>query len=218
VNKTNEIGIGLMARAPEVGRVKTRLAATLGDEQATAIYCDLLKNVSAYITHATKKLSDINVSFYWFVEPEAAIELMKKEYPGFDGYLPQVAGDLGQRMKQALATLLEKHKHAALIGADIPDISAEHIAQAYLALKDHDIVFGPTHDGGYYLIGVNSPYDVLFEEIPWSASNTLQKSVAACQRAQLRYDLLEPMGDLDVLEDFRRIRWRPSSVNVEIPE
>jgi len=211
-----------MARAPEAGRVKTRLAATLGDERATAIYCDLLKNVSANLIPAAKKLPDVEIVFYWFVEPEAAIEQMKQEYPGFDEYVRQSSGDLGQRMKQALTTLLRKHPHAALIGADIPDISAEHIAQTFSALEDHDedidVVFGPTHDGGYYMIGVNSPYGALFDAIPWSSSDTLQKSLAACERARLCYHLLEPLGDLDVLQDFRRIKWRPSSVDFDIPE
>jgi len=215
MKEAKDIGIGLMARAPEIGKVKTRLATTLGHKRATAVYCDLLKHIAIDFKKEVEQLPQAPVAFYWFVEPDVLLPRVMEDYPGFDGYMPQTAGDLGQRMKRALTTLLERHQHAALIGADIPDISANHIAQTRSALKSHDVVFGPTHDGGYYLIGVNQPHRALFENIPWSSSDTLEQSLAACEKAQLRYHLLEPLSDLDTFRDFQRIIWRPSSVQIE---
>jgi uncharacterized protein len=209
-----EMGIGLMARAPQAGRVKTRLGADIGIDKATAIYRDLLHHVSTEIIKDTKEQCGAGVSFYWFVDPEESIPALSKQYGGFAGFLAQCEGDLGERMEHALETLLQRYEYAALIGADIPDISAGHISEALAALQRNDVVLGPTFDGGYYLIGVRAAHKELFSGIPWSAPNTLEKTISACESANLDYFLLETLGDLDSLDDFARIRWRPKSVSV----
>ncbi len=214
MSKGAELGIGLMARAPQLGRVKTRLGADIGAEKATAVYCDLLEHISADLVTETGKLCGSAVSFCWFADPEESIPLLRKQYQGFEDFFGQCDGDLGARMKHALETLLQRYQYAALIGADIPDTSAGHINDALAALKEHDVVLGPTFDGGYYLIGVAKAHIELFSGIPWSAEDTFAKTIAACESAGLSYHLLETLGDLDVLSDFERIKWRPNSVDI----
>ncbi len=215
INENSKLGIGLMARAPVVGRVKTRLAADIGAEKATAVYRDLLSNISGKIISDTQQLCGKSVNFCWFADPQEAIPTLREQYGGFAEFFPQSAGDLGERMKRALEVLLQRYDFAALIGADIPDISASHIGATLTALKENDVVLGPTFDGGYYLIGVRQVYGELFDDIPWSAANTLAETIAACKSANLRYHLLPTLSDLDVVEDFSRIKWRPSSVSLE---
>ncbi len=206
-----------MARAPHLGRVKTRLGADIGAEKATAIYRDLLQHISNDLITETRKLCGSEVSFCWFADPVESIPVLSNQYPGFSEFFGQSDGDLGSRMKHALGTILIRHDYAALIGADIPDISAEHISAALAALREHDVVLGPTFDGGYYLIGVSKArgaHEALFSGIPWSSRDTFAKTVAACESSNLSYYLLNPLGDLDVLADFERISWRPGSVDV----
>jgi glycosyltransferase A (GT-A) superfamily protein (DUF2064 family) len=106
--------------------------------------------------------------------------------------------------------LLDQHSSAVLIGADIPDITLYHLEQVQIALKHSDAVFGPTHDGGYYLIGLRAMQPELFANVPWSADNTLEETLRVCETQGITYTLLEPLADLDTAEDLPQILWRPA--------
>ncbi len=214
MSSSDILGIGLMARAAEVGKVKTRLAASIGDAKATAVYRDLLSNISSELIGATKQLCGSRVEFCWFADPAESIPQLREDYKGFESFAPQVSGDLGVRMQQALETLLGQFGFAALIGADIPDISAKHINATLAALEETDVVLGPTFDGGYYLIGMKRVHHELFTGIPWSSTNTFEETISACEDANLSYHLLETLSDLDVVADFEHIKWRPSSFEI----
>ncbi len=209
-----EIGLGLMARAPQIGKVKTRLARSIGAENALGVYQELLQRANRDIARRAELLTENTTVVYWFVDPPEATGDMARLYPSFSVYLGQVEGNLGQRMSAALEELLEHHRKALLFGADIPDLTLEHMITAAGALDSVDVVFGPTYDGGYSLIGVKKIHAELFSRVTWSAAQTLAESLDVCRRLGISYHLLDELGDLDTVEDFKKIRWRPESITL----
>ena len=116
----------------------------------------------------------------------------------------QVGANLGQRMDHALTAVLNRgYAHALLVGTDIPNLSAHHYQRAKALLQAADVVWGPTEDGGYYLVGAKQPVPALFADIPWSTGNVLAQSQARAERAGLVVGLLEPERDLDTFDDVR---------------
>ena len=151
-----------------LGKVKTRLAAGVGEEQALNIYIQLL--AKTYLV-----LRDISVSITtYFSEfiPE------KPTYPA-GNRMVQVGQDLGERMKNAFAENFELGiEKVVLIGTDCPSLEGKHIIQAFEALDQSDLVLGPAKDGGYYLIGMKRRADFLFEGITWSSELVLSQTLA----------------------------------------
>jgi|LauGreDrversion4_2_1035121.scaffolds.fasta_scaffold281883_2 rSAM/selenodomain-associated transferase 1 len=177
-----------------LGKVKTRLAAGVGEEQALNIYIQLL--AKTYLV-----LRDISVSITtYFSEfiPE------KPTYPA-GNRMVQVGQDLGERMKNAFAENFELGiEKVVLIGTDCPSLEGKHIIQAFEALDQSDLVLGPAKDGGYYLIGMKRRADFLFEGITWSSELVLSQTLALAAEQGLQTSLLPVLEDIDTLEDWER--------------
>jgi hypothetical protein len=177
-----------------LGKVKTRLAAGVGEEQAFNIYIQLL--AKTYLV-----LRDISVSITtYFSEfiPE------KPTYPA-GNRMVQVGQDLGERMKNAFAENFELGiEKVVLIGTDCPSLEGKHIIQAFEALDQSDLVLGPAKDGGYYLIGMKRRADFLFEGITWSSELVLSQTLALAAEQGLQTSLLPVLEDIDTLEDWER--------------
>jgi rSAM/selenodomain-associated transferase 1 len=177
-----------------LGKVKTRLAAGVGEEQALNIYIQLL--AKTYLV-----LRDISVSITtYFSEfiPE------KPTYPA-GNRMVQVGQDLGERMKNAFAENFELGiEKVILIGTDCPSLEGKHIIQAFEALDQSDLVLGPAKDGGYYLIGMKRRADFLFEGITWSSELVLSQTLALAAEQGLQTSLLPVLEDIDTLEDWER--------------
>ena len=177
-----------------LGKVKTRLAAGVGEEQALNIYIQLL--AKTYLV-----LRDISVSITtYFSEfiPE------KPTYPA-GNRMVQVGQDLGERMKNAFAENFELGiEKVVLIGTDCPSLERKHIIQAFEALDQSDLVLGPAKDGGYYLIGMKRRADFLFEGITWSSELVLSQTLALAAEQGLQTILLPVLEDIDTLEDWER--------------
>jgi rSAM/selenodomain-associated transferase 1 len=192
--------VGLMARYPELGKVKTRLAAEVGDGRALSVYRSLLENVCDRC--APKSEAD----YLWtcWVTPGSRLEHFRAAFSGFHRYAVQADGELGVRMAAALTELLEQSgiRKAVLIGADIPDLDRARIIQALEVLEDVDVVWGPTGDGGYYLIGMRAVHPSLFEGIDWGGPDVLERSMAAAKQNGLSYRLLESLDDIDTADDL----------------
>lgn len=187
----------MFARAPELGRVKTRLASELGAARALAIYRELTERV----VRATQQSADCVVIAY---APSDAGRAMHAWLGGAPEYAPQGDGDLGDRMQHAFTSRLALGaQRVVLIGTDCPTITADTVAAAYAALDEADVVFGPALDGGYYLIGAREVHDVLFRAVPWSSARTLAVSLDRAHEAGLRVALLPPMRDIDTAADWR---------------
>ncbi|OKL38450.1 TIGR04282 family arsenosugar biosynthesis glycosyltransferase [Pontibacter flavimaris] len=184
----------LFVRNPELGKVKTRLAASVGPETALEVYIHLLQH-TRQVTQALPMdklvyyVGGVNKDDIW---PNAIYQ--KRE---------QVDGDLGQRMQAAFAAAyLEGYTSVVIIGSDCLQLTPEIILKAYEELETHDVVVGPALDGGYYLIGMNCLYPQLFQNKQWSTAHVFPETIQDLQRLKLSYALLPRLSDVDQVEDL----------------
>jgi uncharacterized protein len=197
----------VFARAPELGRVKTRLAAAIGDAAALACYRELGERV----TRAVATLRDCRtvVAFTPREGRGATVAWLGEAL----AYEPQCDGDLGDRMADAVARHeREGASRIVVVGTDCPDVDAAVVEEAFARLDDADVVLGPALDGGYYLIALRAPVARarrLFEEVPWSAPDTLAVTLQRAEEAGVRVTLLAPLRDVDTVEDLEA--WRSRS-------
>lgn len=193
----------VFARAPAAGQVKTRLAAVLGDTAALEIYRDL----GARALGAARGVADcaITVAF----TPAGSARALR-DWLGDVTLEAQPDGDLGERLHAAItARFTAGARKVVVIGTDCPALDARGITAAFDSLGEADVVFGPASDGGYYLVGLTRPCAGLFQDVPWSAADTLARSLARAAALGLRAALLPPLDDVDTAADLRR--WRESS-------
>jgi rSAM/selenodomain-associated transferase 1 len=184
-------------RNPEKGQVKTRLAATVGDDEALRIYGLLAEKTRL----AVQGLPEVRrrVLYSSFV-PE------RDEWdPLFFEKKIQTDGDLGQRMAEAFrAAFAEGADRAVVVGTDCPELSPDLLAQAFGALRDRaPVMLGPALDGGYYLLGMSAFFPELFEGIDWSTDRVLAQTLQRAQSLGKTCHLLPPLRDVDTEEDWR---------------
>ncbi|MEJ7813428.1 MAG: TIGR04282 family arsenosugar biosynthesis glycosyltransferase, partial [Gemmatimonadaceae bacterium] len=191
----------LFARAPERGRVKTRLAAGLGDDAALAIYVRLAERAGA----AAREVRDCRRVVAYTPAHDGVASAMRTWLGADFAYEPQCDGDLGRRMAGAVGHCLAGGaERVVVIGTDCPDLETGLLEEAFAALDVAELVFGPAEDGGYYLIGVRAVQPVLFEQIPWSSPDTLARSLGAARAAGLSVHLLRTLADIDTADDWQR--------------
>lgn len=190
--------LAVMTRYPEPGKVKTRLAATIGAELATALY-------RAFILDLHARFAAGPWALVWMYEPpDAPFEAL---VGAGSVCQPQRGAELGERMRNCFEMLLGgagSYDRVIMIGADVPHIDAAHIDEADRTLRDHDVVLGPSADGGYYLIALRQPHDV-FSAIAMGGSTVLSQTLEAAKRAGLRHRLLPPSFDIDDESDLKRL-------------
>lgn len=180
----------VMARRPELGKGKTRLAESIGSEQTLKVYQFLLDLTLGVANSSYWKT-------YLFLAGEAPYSC---EY-NFEEH-EQSEGNLGDKMKNAFQTMPLAAK-VVMIGTDCPEITGELIAQAYQELETKNLVFGPSEDGGYYLIGMNPYKEEMLDNISWSTEQVLDQSIARCKELNLSFSLLKTLNDIDTIEDLR---------------
>jgi len=186
----------LFLKAPRPGRVKTRLAATVGGERAVEIYRTLVERQLAALPAGWQ----VEIRF----DPEdAGPEMAEWLGEGFT-YRPQVPGDLGDRMIQALRTAFsEGDAPVFCVGADCPELVSGDFEEARGQLENGaDLVFGPATDGGYYLLGLSRFCPEVFEKIPWRSPETLKQSLSRSAEHGRRVGLLEEKSDVDEWADW----------------
>ena len=183
----------IFQKKPELGKVKTRLATTIGQAKALEAYRLLLQ-------HTHEQVALVQCSVFVYFEEEID--------PGFIRNRRYVAalqsrGDLGHKMKTALKEVFTQgHQKAIIIGSDCPDLDNTVLEEAIDQLFDNDLVIGPAKDGGYYLIGMKKLHDTLFENMPWSTSEVFINTFAEANRLGLKTSLLRELSDVDVYEDL----------------
>ncbi len=191
--------VAVFAKAPLPGHAKTRLGAGLGMARAARLYERMLR---AQLDRLQHSLSGWHRTVFaaehrdmdWFVRHAPAWEL-----------LPQEGDDLGARLENAFNLLFERSiERAVVVGADSPDLQADHLLVAGSALADYELVLGPAHDGGYYLIGQRAPGADVFDGIPWSTARVLDRTLSHARVLDLRVHLLPTLHDIDTLDDWRR--------------
>jgi hypothetical protein len=183
----------------ELGNAKTRLAATIGKENALKVYHQLLD-----YTHNVSKACKAKKTV-WYSKKVELEDRWEKDY--FEKRV-QVGNDLGERMDFAfhLSLPAEEESASILIGSDCAELTTQHLENAFEALKEVDVVLGPAEDGGYYLIGMTKPRPELFEGMKWSTSEVLKETLKRANASQLRVHLLETLRDVDTEEDWNQVK------------
>ncbi len=186
----------IMARAPRLGVGKRRLARDLGALAAWRFQRRMLGQVLRRLAR------DPRWTTWLAVTPDRAAQGAR----GGVQVIPQGPGDLGARMARLLRG--RPPGPVAIVGSDIPDLEAGHVAQAFQALGRHDWVFGPAADGGYWLVGARrrrAPWRS-FEAVRWSSRHALADSLANLKGAKVAF--LEELHDVDTGEDSMRLEIR----------
>ncbi len=174
------------------GKVKTRLAATVGNDEAMWVYQQLLRHTYA----ATKGLAADKIVFYSDYKERADWD---------DAYQKKIqqGNDLGERMKQAFEDIFQNgYQKVIIIGTDCPELTERIIIDAFERLERYTIVIGPAADGGYYLLGMKALYPQLFENIHWSTDKVLSETLQHCRNNHLSYCLLSRLHDVDEEKDL----------------
>ncbi|MDB5279572.1 MAG: glycosyltransferase [Ferruginibacter sp.] len=176
------------------GKVKSRLAGTIGNDAAMNVYKHLLRHTASI----TDQLPVHKILFYSdSIETNDA--WCDKKY---DKQM-QSGNDLGERMRHAFENAFAKgNKEVVIIGTDCLDISTDVITQAFSHLKNFDVVIGPAKDGGYYLAGMKQLHAALFININWSTSEVLQQTLDICKHKNLSVYLLPVLSDIDTEKDL----------------
>lgn len=177
-----------------LGKVKTRLAAGVGEEKALGIYSKLVA-----LTY--KELpTDVAEIFVYFSDEIPLFHPEKNHRLRI-----QLGKDLGERMENAVEEVMAAGcKQVVIIGTDCPELKAHHLIQAFSLLETVQVVLGPAEDGGYYLIGMNSSYPFLFDGISWSTDMVLAQTLELVHDNKLSYHLLPTLYDLDTQQDWER--------------
>jgi rSAM/selenodomain-associated transferase 1 len=184
----------IFLKYPELGRSKTRLAASIGDENALKIYRELLEH-----THQITK--DLNCDRFLFYDKETPNKMDWEQHKYHN--LVQIESDLGGRMKNAFEVIFNKgYQSVIIIGSDCYDLNETIINQAFDFLKQNEVVIGPALDGGYYLLGLTKMVNSLFEDVKWSTSEVFNATVSILEELNVKYDTTTPLSDIDVYEDL----------------
>jgi len=190
------------AKAPRVGLVKTRLARAIGDVAAVALYRAFVGDLAARFAQAPFPVG-------WYVTPEDAWDelapLVGRPVPN-GPVLFQGAGDWTARQRALFRDAARRGEARTILAAsDSPQLPLDVVAGAFALLDRHDVVLGPTDDGGYYLIGMRGPCDVL-AGVRMSSATVLDEILARAASAGLSVGLVETTFDVDEVADLDILR------------
>jgi uncharacterized protein len=190
----------IFSRYPEAGKTKTRMIPALGAEGAAELQRKMTERTlaMAIALGASRKVA-IAIHFAGGNLP------LMQQWLGADlNYIPQVAGDLGQKMQSAFdLAFASGHQRVVIIGTDCPDLDQAILTKAFNSLLHHDLVLGVAEDGGYYLIGLNHPIPQLFQQIAWGTEQVLNQTSKIAQQLNLQVDYLATLADVDRPQDLK---------------
>jgi rSAM/selenodomain-associated transferase 2/rSAM/selenodomain-associated transferase 1 len=200
VNSSSKLII--FTRFPEAGKTKTRLIPSLGAEGAALLQRQMTE-------HTVKQARRIGIEIE--IRYTGGTSEQMRDWLGSDlRYADQGEGDLGERMERAFFDHFSAGvNRIVIIGSDCPSNDSKNMVAAFQSLENADCVFGPAHDGGYYLIGLNKPMPHLFQGVEWGGGNVLEQTLSAA--ASDLFQLLERRNDVDLPEDL------PKRITVIIP-
>jgi uncharacterized protein len=195
--------LGVFVKAPVAGRVKTRLAAELGAQQAARLYRQLGRTVVANCVGPARYRTVV-----WFAPrgSRAAVRSWLGDL-AVDAFLPQQGGDLGARLSAAFDGHFQNGAtRVTIIGSDCPGVAGGAVSDAFAALRRADAVIGPTLDGGYYLIALKQPAPDLFDDVAWSTPRVLDMTLSKARTLGLKIAMLPRLRDVDTACDARALR------------
>lgn len=183
----------IFTRNPEIGKVKTRLAKTIGDQSALEIYKYLLVH-----TEKTIRNLDYNKAVYY----SETIHYNDLWDDAIYSKHIQNGSDLGERMQNAFQDAFSNQfEKVIIIGSDLLDLKPHHIHEAFNALENNNYVIGPAKDGGYYLLGMKHINANLFKNKAWGTSTVLKNTLQDIEHFNVK--LLEELNDIDTFEDIK---------------
>jgi rSAM/selenodomain-associated transferase 1 len=186
----------VFGRQPIPGRVKTRLACTVGADVAAAIYDVLLE-------HTLSRAVATGVPVVLMLDRQPTPEWRPPVPVAIDVQCP---GDLGARMHEALQRQFRAGvERAAVVGSDCAELRTEHLVDGVDALGIAPVVLGPAGDGGYWLVAQREPGVDVFAGVPWSSPSTLAVTRELMRRTGVRWHELEELSDVDTVEDLRQV-------------
>lgn len=185
----------IFVKNPEKGKVKTRLAKSVGDLEALLVYKKLL-----YYTVQVASGVPVSRQIWYssFIDYKDSID------QGVFEKRLQEGDDLGARMKKAFARAFDEgFDRVLIIGSDCPGLTEEVILNAFNVLDSHQVVIGPSEDGGYYLLGMRKFIPDLFADVNWSTETVYEKTVETVKNLGLSYSTLPVLNDIDTAADLR---------------
>lgn len=185
----------VFTRNPELGKVKTRLAKTIGEQSALNIYNFLLNHTETVIRNI-----DCDKAIYY------SVKVRDNDIwdPSLYSKHLQQGKDLGKRMYYAfLDAFSEGYKKVVIVGSDLYDLQPKHIENAFRKLDSYEVVIGPAEDGGYYLLGMKTIHSQVFTTKEWGTSTVFENTINDLQNESVF--LLEELNDIDVYDDIMDI-------------
>lgn len=198
--------LAVMAKAPRVGEVKTRLIGALSAEEVTLLYTAFLNDTFAFMEEAAAEREELSLVLCYTPEgQEEAFEEIEREGSMM---IPQRGGDLGQRLSGCFEDLFKLGFESVIaIGADSPTLPGELLSEAFDALtEENDVVLGPTRDGGFYMIGMRKLDPRVFQRISWSSDQALSSMLERLDEIGLGAILAPEWYDIDTPEDLDHLK------------
>jgi rSAM/selenodomain-associated transferase 1 len=192
--------LGLFAKAPRPGQVKTRLAADSSPEWAARV-------AEAFLLDLVQRLGQLSAARVLAFAPAKEEAYFRIVVGDRFALVSQADGDLGRRMAAFLAGQFQAGARAVvLLGTDSPTVPLAFVEQAFRELERADVVLGPATDGGYYLVGCARQVPPIFAGIAWSGSAVLLDTVGRLSDPRWRLAVLPPWYDVDTLDDWRMLQ------------
>jgi rSAM/selenodomain-associated transferase 1 len=192
--------LGLFAKWPTAGTVKTRLSAD-GDPDWSA------RVARAFLLDTIQRLAVVDARRILAFAPRDRESEFAAVVAGRFDLLPQEEGDLGQRLAAFVQRYLDAGARAVVVvGTDSPTLPVAHVEQAFAELEQSDVVLGPATDGGYYLVGCGATRPPIFEGVAWSTGRVLTDTIATLTDPRWRLAVLPPWYDVDTPDDWAMLR------------
>ncbi len=191
----------MFVKYPEKGMVKSRLSRHFDEEMIACLY-------RKFIEDLIERLSGGDYQFRIAYHPTKRKNDFSREFGDALSYMPQMGADLGEKMYNAfIQCFSEGFRSTVIIGSDSPDLPQKFVHDAFKALGKRDAVIGPSHDGGYYLIGFcrESFTPEAFEGIAWSTDSVFKQTMEALDRAAIHVHVLPVWRDVDRPEDIHAL-------------
>lgn len=186
----------IFVKYPQAGRVKTRLAKSIGKENAARLYRALVETL-------LKRTQSDKFRRIIFYSPCGKVKQMRGWLGGDFVFVPQKGRGLGERLAGAFRFAFKSGaKRVIAIGSDSPTLDRKLITGAFRRLKDAQCAIGPARDGGYYLIGLSSWFEGIFKGIQWSTKNVLSQTISKLKQLKTKYILLGKSFDIDSYQDI----------------
>ncbi|MBU0469085.1 MAG: TIGR04282 family arsenosugar biosynthesis glycosyltransferase [Candidatus Omnitrophica bacterium] len=190
----------IFLKYPEPGKVKTRLASSIGDEKAAFYYRDFVETIF-------KNTRSFNYVRHVFFSPKEKAKEIKDWLGEQEVYYEQEGECLGERQLNAFKkTLIEGVKKAVVIGTDNPLVNNEVVNEAMRSLESHDVVIGPSEDGGYYLLGMKKIKEMFFNNVDWSTDKVLDQILQNIGGSGLSVGVLKERFDVDTVDDLNLLK------------